>query len=133
MVLVDTSVWIDFFQGPASPYADILDSLVRENNRAVICGLVLQEILQGIKDDRSHALTKERLSVFPFINTNKDTYIHASHLYRNMRKKGITIPPADATIAAIALANKIPLFTKDEHFRIIARHSDLTLYSYDAD
>ena len=129
MVLVDTSIWIDFFQRPASPYIEKLESLIRDNNRAVICGIVLQEILQGIKDDRSHALTKERLSVFPFINTDKETYLYASSLYRMMRKKGITIPPADATIAAIAASNGIPLFTQDDHFGIIAGHSGLMLYS----
>ena len=129
MVLVDTSIWIDFFQNTASPYIEKLESLIRDNNRAVICGIVLQEILQGIKDDRSHALTKERLSIFPFVNASKETYIYASTLYRAMRKKGVTIPPADATIAAIAILNGISLFTNDEHFKVIAGHSELKLYS----
>lgn len=129
MVLVDTSIWIDFFQSPASPCIEKLESLIQDNNRAVICGIVLQEILQGIKDDRGHALTKEHLAVFPFVNTNKEIYIHASALYRTLRKKGITIPPTDATIAAIAVKNGISLFTNDEHFTIIARHSGLKLYS----
>jgi predicted nucleic acid-binding protein len=129
VVLVDTSIWIDFLQSPASPYIEKLESLIRDNNRAVICGIVLQEILQGIKDDRSFALIKERLSVFPFINTGKETYIYASTLYRTMRKKGITIPPADATIAAIAVLNGISLFTNDEHFKVIAGHAGLKLYS----
>jgi predicted nucleic acid-binding protein len=132
VVLVDTSIWIDFFQRPASPYIEKLESLIRDNNRAVICGIILQEILQGIKDDRSYTLAKERLSVFPFINTSKETYIYASSLYRTiyrtMRKKGITIPPADATIAAIAVSNGIPLFTNDEHFKIITGLSELKLY-----
>jgi len=44
------------------------------------------------------------------------------------RKKGIAIPPADATIAAIAVSNGISLFTNDEHFKIIAGHSILKLY-----
>jgi predicted nucleic acid-binding protein len=128
VVLVDTSIWVDFFQDPASPHIEKLESLIRDNNRAIICGIVLQEILQGTKDDKSHALTKERLSVFPFINTNKETYVFASTLYRTLRKKGITIPPADATIAAIAVLNGIYLFTNDEHFKAIG-HSGLKLYS----
>ena len=58
----------------------------------------------------------------------KETYLQASSLYRTLRKKGISVPPVDVTIAAIAILNQIPLFTKDRHFKIIARHSELKPY-----
>ncbi|MCL4536223.1 MAG: PIN domain nuclease [Nitrospirae bacterium] len=128
MVLVDTSIWIDFFQNNDSIHAQTLDGLIRDNNRAVICGVVLQEILQGIKDNNSYELTKERLSRLPFLDANKETYIYASSLYRTLRRKGITVPSVDTTIAAIAVLNRIPLFTKDEHFKTIARYSELKLF-----
>lgn len=128
MVLVDTSIWIDFFQNPESVHNEKLEKLIRNSNRAVICGIILQEILQGIKDERSCLLTKDRLSRLPFIDTKKETYLQASSLYRALRKKGISVPPVDVTIAAIAILNQIPLFTKDQHFKIIARHSELKLY-----
>lgn len=128
MVLVDTSVWIDFFQGDDSLYAKTLEGLIKDSNRAVICGVILQEVLQGIKDHTTYELTKERLLKFPFLDTNKETYIFASFLYRNLRRKGITVPSIDTTIASIAILNRIPLFTKDEHFKTIARHSELKLF-----
>jgi len=128
VVLVDTSIWIDFFQNNDSIHAQTLDGLIRDNNRAVICGVVLQEILQGIKDNNSYELTKERLSRLPFLDANKETYIYASSLYRTLRRKGITVPSVDTTIAAIAVLNRIPLFTKDEHFKTIARYSELKLF-----
>lgn len=128
MILVDTSAWIDFLQHSDSLYAVKLEGLIQDNNKAVICGIVLQEILQGIKDNESYGATKERLSRLPFINTDKDIYIYASSLYRTLRTRGITIPSGDVTIAAIAILKKIPLFTKDDHFKDIAHYSSLSLY-----
>ena len=127
MVLVDTSIWIDFFQNNDSFHTITLEGLIKDNNRAVVCGVVLQEVLQGIKDNTSYELTKERLLKLPFLDTNKETYIYASSLYRTLRRKGVTIPSIDTTIAAIAVLNNIPLFTKDEHFKTIARYSELKL------
>lgn len=128
MVLVDTSIWIDFFQNNDSSHTNTLEGLIKNNNRAVICGVVLQEVLQGIKDHTSYELTKERLLKLPFLDTNKETYIYASSLYRTLRRKGVTIPSVDATIASVAVLNRIPIFTKDEHFKTIARYSELKLF-----
>lgn len=128
MVLVDTSIWIDFFQNPHSTYNKILETLILNNNKAVICSIILQEILQGIKDNKSYIITKNRLSRLPFINTTKETYLYASSLYRILRREGITILSMDITIASISIGNKIPLFTNDNHFGMIAKYSDLRLY-----
>lgn len=128
MVLVDTSVWIDFFQNPDSIYSQKLEGLIKDHNKVIICGIILQEILQGIRDDRSYRAAKNRLSLLPFAYTDKNTYFYASSIYRRLRKKGITIPPLDVTIAAIAKLNKVPLFTKDDHFGVIANHLKLKLY-----
>ena len=128
MILVDTSIWIDFFQHPDSSYTVKLENLIKDNNSAVICGIILQETLQGIKDNKSYELAKDRLLKLPFINTDKEIYLSASYLYRKLRNKGITIPSIDVTIASIAALKKIPLFTKDKHFKIITRYSDLKIY-----
>jgi predicted nucleic acid-binding protein len=129
VVLVDTTIWIDFLQHPASQNADNLESLIKEYNRAVLCGIVLQEVLQGIKNDKSHAATKEQLQKFPYLDMGKEVYLAAATLYRSLRAKGITVPSADTAIAALAILNHIPLYTGDEHFSIIAEHSRLKLYS----
>lgn len=129
MVLVDTSVWIDFFQYPESTHSKKLEWLIKDHNRVIICGIILQEILQGIRDEKSFRSAKNRLSRLPFVYTDKNTYFYASSIYRRLRKKGITIPPVDITIAAIAKLNKYPLFTKDDHFGVIANHLGLKLYN----
>jgi len=92
------------------------------------CGIILQEILQGIRDDKSYTQTKDRLSRLPYLEIDKETYIYASSLYRILRVKGITVPPVDVTLAGLAVQRSIPLFTHDEHFKTIARHSDLKLF-----
>lgn len=128
MILVDTSVWIDFLQDADSLYAVKLGGLIQGTNKAAICGIILQEILQGIKDDEGYNSTKERLSRLPFINTDKDIYLYASSLYRTLRSQGFTIPSGDVTIAALAILRKVPLFTKDKHFKDIAQNSPLELH-----
>lgn len=128
MVLVDTSVWIDFFQNPTSPVTQALEELIKDQNRAAVCGIVLQEVLQGIRDDKSYIAAKERLERFPFIDADKAVFFRASSIYRKLRSVGVTIPPIDATIAAIAAMNGLPLFTKDEHFKAIAEISELRLH-----
>jgi predicted nucleic acid-binding protein len=128
LVLVDSSIWIDFLQDTESDHNSRLEDLIKENNRAVICGIILQEVLQGIRDDKNYRQIKSSLSDLPFINTDKEIYLHSSGLYRSLRKKGVTVPSVDVTIASISILNKVPLFTKDRHFRTIARHSDLKLY-----
>ena len=128
MVLVDTSLWIDFFQHPASSQAARLEDLIREHNQVVLCGIILQEVLQGIRDNKSHAATKERLTKLPYLDMNKEIHLAAASLYRSLRAKGITVPSADTSIAALAIFYNISLFTKDDHFNSIAKNTRLELY-----
>lgn len=126
MVLVDTSVWIEFFKDKPK-FVKKLTNLIKEENQVCLCGIVLQEVLQGIKDKKNYNLAKNILSKFPFVQTNKNTYLLAAEIYRDLRKKGVTVPSIDATIAAIALKNNLPIFTTDKHFNLISKHTKLTL------
>lgn len=127
MVVVDTSVWIDFFRNPADEENGRLEELVRDRNRAAICGIILQEILQGIREQKSFELTRQRLLFLPFLEADREVHLLAASLYRDLRKRGITVPSTDAAIAAVAIHHGFPLFTRDEHFSEIARHSRLEL------
>ncbi|HAS83773.1 MAG TPA: hypothetical protein DCS43_14150 [Verrucomicrobia bacterium] len=57
MTLVDTTVWIDFFTGKANPQVAVLDLLISEGQDICICGMVLTEVLQGVREDKQY---KER-------------------------------------------------------------------------
>ena len=128
MVLVDTSIWIDFFQAPNSESAAVLELLIRDHNRVTLCGIVLQEVLQGIRDPKSFELVRERLLKFPFVECQRDTWLLAASLYRDLRAVGITLPSVDVSIAAIALQHDMQLFTRDRHFAEVAKVSGLKLY-----
>lgn len=127
MVLVDSSVWIDLLQNPDSHWATRLAELIAGHNRAVLCGVVLQEVLQGIRDDAAFNLTRERLCRLPFVETTREIHLLAADLYRQLRSRGITVPSTDTTIAAIAMVNRLQLFSKDRHFTLIAEHTELRL------
>jgi predicted nucleic acid-binding protein len=128
MVLVDTSFWIDFFQSPETPTAKALSALITDHNRVVLCGIVVQEILQGIRTEKSYKLVRERLLKFPYVSDDRETWLLAAELYRKLRAKGVTLPSVDVTIAAIAIRHDLTLFSRDGHFETMARHTPLMLH-----
>ncbi len=129
MVLVDTSVWIAFFRSPAGEGDGMLEELIRDRNRVGLCGIILQEILQGIREQKSYETTRQRLLFLPFLEASREIHLLAVSLYRDLRKRGITVPSTDVAIAAVAIYHDLPLFTLDAHFTEIACHSELKLYS----
>ena len=60
-VLVDTSVWVDFFNGHSSPHAETLAQLIREEADLVTCGLIVSEVLQGLRQTRSLSIIESHL------------------------------------------------------------------------
>ncbi len=129
LVLVDTSVWIDFLQQPGSKTHAEMTRLIQGTNRVLICGLVMQEILQGLKSSRSTHLFQSRLQKLPFLPTRKSTYILAARIFRKLKEKGVEAQTVDATIAAIAIENRLPLFTLNlRHFVPMRQISKLRLH-----
>ncbi len=131
MILVDTSVWIDFLNGRNTKSRRTLHALL-EGDEEEIClsEIILMEILQGIRDDNQHAEIKDYLLAFPILkNTPVQSYLHSSDIYRRCRKKGFTIrKPVDCLISAVALENNAILFHNDSDFEKIAKVTDLRLY-----
>lgn len=123
-ILVDTSVWIDFFNGIKSREADIIVEYISHSYPVFLCPVIFQEILQGFKSDRDYNKSKELLLEFPFILSNPiEAAIGAANLYRSLRKKGITIRKSnDCLIAFYAISHSIPILFKDRDFSIINKH-----------
>jgi len=122
MILVDTSVWIDFFRGRNTPYRGMLHELIAGDEDLCLTGIILTEILQGIKDDKASHETMEYLLEFPVYNpSGVTTYIEAANIYRRCMKKGKTIRRTiDCLIAAVAMENELVLFHNDADFDHIA-------------
>ena len=121
MILVDTSIWIDFLRGENSSERQVLHRLIEDEEEISITGIILTEILQGIKDDKKYQITKNYLLEFPIYEPGGiNTYIDAARIYRECRNNGRTIRSTiDCVIAAICLENDLSVLHKDRDYDII--------------
>ena len=117
MILVDTSVWIDYFNGAENTYTDALDSALDEGTVA-IGDLIFLEILQGFKRDRDFQRAKTTLEALDHYEMfGHSMVLKCAENYRSLRKKGITIKKtADVIIATFCLENRLPLLFSDRDF-----------------
>lgn len=129
MILVDTSVWIDFFNERKSKESEFLASEIGSGGKIVLCGVVMTEILLGIRSERLAAELTDSLAAFPMLpDLDRQGYLRAAELYRICRSKGYTIrSTVDCIIAQICLENKAHLLARDRDFEAIAKNSDLSL------
>lgn len=123
MILVDTSVWIDFLTGKESPHRYLLHQLIEKEEDICLSEIILTEILQGIRDDSIYTSTKDYLFEFPIIRPRSTgTYLEAAEIYRRCRKQGKTIRKTiDCIIAAIVKENRLTLLHNDGDFEIIEK------------
>ena len=132
-ILVDTTIWVDFFrEKERTKQADVLQRLIEEDNNICICPIIYQEILQGVRDDKTFTEIKSILQNVTMINTPIMVVAnHAIDLYRGLRKQGITIKkPYDCLIASYAILEDIYLLHNDSDFRQMENNSKLKIYSY---
>lgn len=117
MILVDTSVWIDYFNGNDNKHTEYLDGALIEGNVA-LGDLIFLEILQGIREDKEYKRLKSLLSrLDQYTLFDNDMVVHCADHYRSLRKKGITIrKTADVIIATFCIQNHIPLLYTDKDF-----------------
>ena len=128
-ILADTSVWIDAFNGINNKYSKILDKMI-EDNSIVLCPIIIQEVLQGIKNDNYFEKVKRALYGFEVLSIDPiDLVFGAAVMYRSLRKKGITIHKSnDCQIAYYAIKHNVPLLHRDNDFNNIAKHSSLKIF-----
>lgn len=117
MILVDSSVWIDFFNGTACSETDKLNKILGLEE-VVIGDLILTEVLQGFRSDTDYKTAKNVLTSLTVHNLlGKELAIKSANNFRKLRKKGITIrKTADVIIATYCIENKIPLLFTDKEF-----------------
>lgn len=126
MILVDTSVWIDYFNGVDNPHTDLLDLSIVEG--AVAIGdLIFLEILQGIRNDKDYRKTQQSLlALDQYEMFGKAMTVKCADNYRALRKKGITIrKTADVIIATFCIENRLPLLFLDRDFIPFVNHLGL--------
>lgn len=129
-VLVDTSIWSQALrrQKPSrTKEIDLLEELIEQGN-AVLSGIILQEILQGIKIRDQFLKLKNHFAAFTLLESQRTTYENAADLFSKCRAKGISVSTVDCLIAATAIENDCLLFTLDTDFSAIASICRLKLY-----
>jgi predicted nucleic acid-binding protein len=123
MVLIDTTVWIDFFAGRQLPHVAVLERLIKNREDICICGIILTEVLQGIREKSEFRKTKELFNAMIFLPMLYSVFLGAAEIYRTLRRKGIMIRNSvDCMIASVAIENDIMLLHNDRDFTPIEKH-----------
>ena len=126
MTLVDTSVWIDFLAARNIPQVAALELFIAQREDLCLCGVILTEVLQGIRDDKQHKQTESVLSSLIYLPMVQSTFLVAANIYRTLRSRGITIRNSvDCMIAAVCIEHKADLLHNDRDFDYIADVFDL--------
>lgn len=114
-VLVDTSVWVDFFNRHPSPQAELLVRLIEDEVDLVTCGVVIAELFQGIRRKESLPELEGHFRDMDCLAPREpDTYFAAALLYRELRARGLTIRSTiDCLIVRLAEENGALVLAKD--------------------
>lgn len=127
MILVDSSIWIDFLSPAPGPAGNELHRLIEEAEPVVLTGIIVSEVLQGLT--RDIAQIEQLLQMWEMIEPSGfSTYREAAAIFRMARERGTSLSTIDALIASIALERGATVFTLDQDFGRIARFTELSLY-----
>ena len=126
MILVDSSVWIDYFRSADTPQVALLDSLLGHSPLAV-GDLIAAEVLQGVRNEREFKWVKKILDAFDHIDlAGYDLAIKASQNYRSLRAMGITVRKTiDTLIATRCIEDGLTLLHADRDFLPFSQHLGL--------
>jgi predicted nucleic acid-binding protein len=130
MIFVDSSVWIDYFNGRITKQTNILDSIV--GDELIIVGdIVLTEVLQGFRRDKDFNKAKELLDCFIFREMlGMEIAVESAKNYRILRKKGVAVRKTiDVIIATFCIENYLPLLHSEKGFKIMEKHLALKVVS----
>ena len=132
MILVDSSVWIDYLRGTASPQAEKLDALLGTVPLA-IGDLILTEVLQGCATDREFNSVKRTLSTLHTVNLGGlELAIEAAKNFRKLRALGFTVRKTiDTVIATRCIMDGLELLHSDRDFDPFEKHLGLRCVRWD--
>lgn len=130
MIVVDTTIWIDFLEGRGTRFDRHLAELLEEDAPIALVDIVYCEILQGIRDEEVYQRTRASLLAHPILRPRGlETFETAANLYRTARRRGLTVRRSvDCLIAATCLETGAEIYHHDRDFDALARVSDLSVY-----
>lgn len=127
-VLIDTSVWIEFFRADGDPKYRTFVSQLLDDNEAALCGVVFAELLKGARTEKEYRELEDRLGTLTYFETSESLWKKVGRTASLLLRKGIQVPTTDLLIATIATENKAPLLQKDRHFHLIQKQLNLELF-----
>jgi predicted nucleic acid-binding protein len=129
LILVDSSVWIDFFSSAPGRGGAELRRMIEDSEPFALTGIVVAEVLQGLT--RDSAPIERFLAQCDMLEPEGfETYRQAASIYRAARARGISLTTIDTLIAAVALENNASVFTLDQDFARMKSLSSLELYRF---
>ncbi len=130
MIVIDSSVWIDFLESRGTQFDLHLKDLIEQEEPLALTDIIYCEVLQGILDDKTFRRTREILRNYPIFRVRGlPTFELAAQIYRDCRKSGFTVRrTVDCLIAATCLQAGAELYHNDRDFEAIGRVKGLKIY-----
>ncbi len=125
-ILIDTSIWIDYFQNRSSLISEKVDKIL-SNNEVYVPKIVIAELIQGAKSEKEISIIEDFLDAFHIVDQKEDTWLKAGRLSFDLKKKGKTINLLDCYIATIAQEHECKIFSLNRHFKEIQSIADISL------
>jgi predicted nucleic acid-binding protein len=128
VILVDSSVWVDYFRGIATPQCVLLDSLLGQVDIAV-GDLIVAEVLRGVRDQRQFNQVRRAFAAFEQVHIGGHALaIRAAENFRALRDRGITVRKTiDTLIATRCIEGRLPLLHADCDFDPFEQHLGLSV------
>lgn len=114
-VLIDTSIWVEYFRGKDHELVSAVKDLIG-TGRATLCGIVIAELLAGVRSKKSQDMLKETLDALDYAEISRGTWIRVAEMTSSLRRQGLSIPLTDVVVAVLAVEHGSQLFTRDSHF-----------------
>lgn len=126
MLLVDSTVWVDYFNGLRTPHTDSLDALL-DQDLILVGDLILAEVLQGFREDADFDMARRALAKFQQVQmVTPALAVQSARNYRLLRRRGVTVRKTiDSLIATWCIENDVPLLHNDRDFDAYEAHLGL--------
>ncbi len=121
---IDTSVWVEYFRDLGFSLGDLIDTLIQDD-RVVVNGIVVTELLTGAKGDRESGLLLDTLGGLRFLDMPASFFERAGKHGRLLKRAGLSLPLSDLLIATHCLDHDLVLIDNDRHFEILAKQLPL--------
>jgi predicted nucleic acid-binding protein len=131
VIVVDTTVWVDFFRGSDEPHVAELIALIKQDAGVALTDVILTEVLQGLRTDQQARRVEQRLRAFDILRLWRlDDFTRAAGLYRTARAKGYTVRRTiDCLIAAVCIREQVPVLHNDADFDRLAEVTPLLVHT----